>query len=164
MPRRIIDYPAVFGGWHSIISSGHMLSVSGLFAFFLMLTLSLRKKKMAIRTSFGVGRYNVRVNFYTYELIRLFYIKRKYYLFPRRKIDLNNKFDSFSIKKTKTNFTKSETKFLYHNIVGGFVWLLFYKFFLKLAQIDLIKFAKLKNIIDFCFLKPVINLINSTLF
>jgi cytochrome c oxidase subunit 1 len=35
MPRRILDYPTAFGGWHSIASAGHLISVAGLMAFFL---------------------------------------------------------------------------------------------------------------------------------
>jgi len=34
MPRRIMDYPSTFGGWHSLISSGHLLTVLS-FVFFL---------------------------------------------------------------------------------------------------------------------------------
>ena len=34
MPRRVLDYPSAFGGWHSIITAGHMLSVAGLISFF----------------------------------------------------------------------------------------------------------------------------------
>ena len=37
MPRRVLDYPASMGGWHSVISAGHMLSVAGLMAFFIMI-------------------------------------------------------------------------------------------------------------------------------
>jgi heme/copper-type cytochrome/quinol oxidase subunit 1 len=29
MPRRVLDYPASMGGWHSVISAGHLLSVAG---------------------------------------------------------------------------------------------------------------------------------------
>ena len=77
MPRRILDYPAAMGGWHSVISGGHMLSVAGLMAFFIMIFDSLRQSKAVIRNSFGVGRYNTRLNFYIYEIARLIYVQQK---------------------------------------------------------------------------------------
>jgi heme/copper-type cytochrome/quinol oxidase subunit 1 len=33
-PRRVLDYPYVFGGWHSISSAGHFLSVIAILSFF----------------------------------------------------------------------------------------------------------------------------------
>ncbi len=121
MPRRILDYPAVFGGWHSIISSGHMLSVSGIFSFFLMLTLSLRKKKLAIRTSFGIGRYNTRLNFYCYEITRLYYIRRKYRLFPRiqsKKTIPNNWVDTL---QPKSYIPENLFKVIYKLLISKFI-------------------------------------------
>ena len=34
MPRRIHDYPAVFMGWQSMASTGHMISLTGAVFFF----------------------------------------------------------------------------------------------------------------------------------
>jgi len=34
MPRRIHDYPAVFMGWHSMASTGHMIALVGAAFFF----------------------------------------------------------------------------------------------------------------------------------
>ena len=147
MPRRIIDYPAVFGGWHSIISSGHMLSVSGLFSFFLMLTLSLRKKKMAVRMSFGIGRYNVRINFYTYELVRLFYIKRKYYIFPRKKITKN--------VKIQPQPRMNDIAIIYKTILNNFIQLLFYKKLIRRLNLTINTFIKLKCYIDVFYIENV---------
>jgi heme/copper-type cytochrome/quinol oxidase subunit 1 len=77
MPRRVLDYPASMGGWHSVISSGHMLSVAGLMAFFIMIFDSLRQGRAAIRTTFGISRFNTRLNFYIYEAARLVYSQQK---------------------------------------------------------------------------------------
>jgi hypothetical protein len=60
-----------------VISGGHMLSVAGIFAFFIMIFDSLRQSKSAIRNTFGVGRYNTRLNFYIYEIARLIYVQQK---------------------------------------------------------------------------------------
>lgn len=81
MPRRVLDYPTSLGGWHSVISGGHMLSVAGLMAFFIMIFDSLRQAKAATRNTFGVGRYNNRVNFYAYEISRLIYVQQKSWTF-----------------------------------------------------------------------------------
>lgn len=76
-PRRVLDYPAAFGGWHSIASAGHLLSVTALLAFFMMIYDSVRQAKPTIRNNFGVGRYNTRLNFYFFEINRLSFIQRK---------------------------------------------------------------------------------------
>lgn len=70
MPRRVLDYPAAMGGWHSLISSAHIITVAGILAFVLMLFDSLRKQKSYIIKTFGVGRYNTRLNFYLYQAAR----------------------------------------------------------------------------------------------
>lgn len=70
MPRRVLDYPAAMGGWHSLSTSAHMLSIAGILCFIFMLFDSLRKKKPYIIKTFGIGRYNTRLNFYLYEIHR----------------------------------------------------------------------------------------------
>jgi heme/copper-type cytochrome/quinol oxidase subunit 1 len=70
MPRRVLDYPSAMGGWHSLISSAHVITISGILAFVIMLFESLRKKKSYVIKTFGVGRYNVRLNFYLYQISR----------------------------------------------------------------------------------------------
>ncbi len=101
MPRRVLDYPASFGGWHSVISAGHMLNVAGLMAFFIMIFDSLRQGRAVIRNSFGVARFNTRLNFYIYESIRNIFLQQKFlYLF--KKIHYN------SIKLNKQNYLNFE--------------------------------------------------------
>lgn len=77
MPRRILDYPASLGGWHAIVSAGHLLSIAGLMAFFIMIFDSLRQGRAATRNSFGISRFNTRLNFYLYEIARTRFIQRK---------------------------------------------------------------------------------------
>jgi heme/copper-type cytochrome/quinol oxidase subunit 1 len=76
-PRRVLDYPSSLGGWHSISSAGHLLSVAALLSFFFMMYDSIRQAKPAIRNNFGVGRFNTRLNFYLFEINRLSFIQRK---------------------------------------------------------------------------------------
>lgn len=77
MPRRVLDYPAALGGWHAVVSSGHMLSVAGMMAFFIMIFDSIRQGRAATRNSFGVARFNTRLNFYIYEGARTWFLQRK---------------------------------------------------------------------------------------
>jgi heme/copper-type cytochrome/quinol oxidase subunit 1 len=101
MPRRVLDYPASMGGWHSIISAGHLLSVAGLISFFIMIFDSLRQSKAVIRNTFGINRYNTRLNFYIYEAARLIYVKRK-------SLYLYKFIQPFSIKLNKFNYHNYE--------------------------------------------------------
>jgi heme/copper-type cytochrome/quinol oxidase subunit 1 len=77
MPRRVLDYPSSLGGWHSIASAGHLLSVAAILSFFIMMYDSIRQAKPAVRNNFGVGRFNTRLNFYLFEINRLSFIQRK---------------------------------------------------------------------------------------
>jgi heme/copper-type cytochrome/quinol oxidase subunit 1 len=77
MPRRVLDYPASLGGWHAIVSAGHLLSVAGLTAFFIMIFDSMRQGRPATRNNFGVSRFNTRLSFYAYEAARLSHIQKK---------------------------------------------------------------------------------------
>jgi heme/copper-type cytochrome/quinol oxidase subunit 1 len=76
-PRRILDYPSSLGGWHSISSAGHLITVAGVLAFFIMIYDSVRQAKPTIRNTFGVTRFNTRLNFYFFEISRLSFIQRK---------------------------------------------------------------------------------------
>jgi heme/copper-type cytochrome/quinol oxidase subunit 1 len=76
-PRRILDYPSSLGGWHSISSAGHLITVAGVLAFFIMIYDSVRQAKPTIRNNFGVTRFNTRLNFYFFEISRLSFIQRK---------------------------------------------------------------------------------------
>lgn len=77
MPRRVLDYPASLGGWHAISSAGHLLSVTAILFFFIMIYDSIRQGKPAIRNNFGAGRLNTRLNFYLFEINRLSFIQKK---------------------------------------------------------------------------------------
>lgn len=94
MPRRVLDYPSVLGGWHAVVSAGHMLSIAGMMAFFIMIFDSIRQARTATRNSFGVTRFNTRLNFYVYEGARTWFIQRKGWVLSRfnfsNSIHLNN--------------------------------------------------------------------------
>lgn len=71
MPRRIMDYPAYFGGWHSIVSGGHLLSVIGYLFFICMLIDSLYEGVTVKNRFYGVSRLNTRFSFYVYTRAKL---------------------------------------------------------------------------------------------
>jgi heme/copper-type cytochrome/quinol oxidase subunit 1 len=102
MPRRVLDYPASLGGWHAIVSAGHLLSVAGLMAFFIMIFDSLRQARAVTRNTFGITRFNTRLNFYLYEVARNKFIQRKGWYISRannlNKVHLNKfEFSNFEV-------------------------------------------------------------------
>ena len=64
MPRRIMDYPSAFGGWHSIISSGHILTLIGFIFFLLMLFFSLYEGRSNMSKLRGISRLNKKILLY----------------------------------------------------------------------------------------------------
>lgn len=70
MPRRVMDYPAFFGAWHSIISSGHIISVIG-YIFFLILIVDahINYEVKKTRDNFS-ARLNTRANSYNIERLK----------------------------------------------------------------------------------------------
>ena len=101
MPRRVLDYPAALGGWHAIVSAGHMLSVAGMMAFFIMIFDSMRQGRAATRNSFGVARFNTRLNFYIYEGARTWFLQRKGWYISR--FNRHN-----SVRLNKLNYVNHE--------------------------------------------------------
>lgn len=71
MPRRIMDYPAFFNGWHSIVSGGHLLSVLGYFFFVCMLIDSFYTGRSPVSRTYGVSRVGTRFAFYEYSRSKL---------------------------------------------------------------------------------------------
>jgi cytochrome c oxidase subunit 1 len=71
MPRRVLDYPGVFGGWHSLASSGHLLTALSLVFFLCMLLDSFIEGRAPASRTCGVGRLNTRLAFMAYETRKL---------------------------------------------------------------------------------------------
>lgn len=71
MPRRIMDYPSTFGGWHSLASSGHLLTVLSFIFFLAMLIDSMLENRVPLSHTRGVSRLNTRLAFFTYEIRKL---------------------------------------------------------------------------------------------
>ena len=77
MPRRIMDYPSAFGGWHSMASSGHLLITLSLVFFLCMLVDSFYENRAPSQRMRGVSRLNTRLGFYAYECRKLSYYRTR---------------------------------------------------------------------------------------
>ncbi len=113
MPRRVLDYPASMGGWHSVTSAGHLLSVAGMIAFFVMLFDSLRQGRAATRNSFGIARFNTRLNFYLFTGARMWFVQRKGWYLSRFNTPSHVKLNSLNY----TNYEPLELTLLSYNFV-----------------------------------------------
>jgi heme/copper-type cytochrome/quinol oxidase subunit 1 len=102
MPRRVLDYPAALGGWHAITSAGHLLSVAGMLAFFIMIFDSHRQFRAATLSTLGVSRFSVRLSFYIYEISR---VRR---LMARWGLNISSFNFSNSVQLNQLNFSNKE--------------------------------------------------------
>ena len=107
MPRRVMDYPSAFAGWHSIISSGHLLIVISFIFFFCMIFDSLYEGRAPVSKTKGVSRLNTRLAFYVYEIRKIKYNRSKALLLPKL---VKKRRDELSVYKLGyeaelTNFT-----------------------------------------------------------
>jgi heme/copper-type cytochrome/quinol oxidase subunit 1 len=118
MPRRVLDYPSSLGGWHAMASAGHLLTVTALLLFILMLYDSIRQNKPAIRNNFGVGRFSTRLNFYFFEISRLSFTQRKSFFLAR-----------YDLASLHTSSSGSPKKIEYLTLASLDSTLLSYKFF-----------------------------------
>lgn len=100
MPRRIMDYPSVFSGWHSIISSGHILTFISLIFFLVMIFDSIYENRSPVSKNKGISRLNNRFSLYTYEVRKLKFNKSK-------SLILNNSY-LFNNKLHYNNLSKLE--------------------------------------------------------
>ncbi len=94
MPRRIHDYPVVFMGWHSMSTSGHFITLIGIFFFGLMLLDSHIERRIATPLSLGIPRWNKRVSYYIFKIRYLQYTNKKLMRIPNYSINslITNKY------------------------------------------------------------------------
>lgn len=77
LPRRVHDYPLVFIGWNSMISSGHFITMLGVFFFFIMLVDSHIEKKLPNTSNLGIPRWHKRILYYLYKISYLRSLKNE---------------------------------------------------------------------------------------
>jgi cytochrome c oxidase subunit 1 len=71
LPRRYHDYPISFSSWNGLASTGHILTLISIFFFLLLLLDSNLDKKSHTLSSYGIPRFNKRVNYYIYKITYL---------------------------------------------------------------------------------------------
>jgi heme/copper-type cytochrome/quinol oxidase subunit 1 len=98
LPRRVHDYPAIFAGWQSMATTGHFITLIGVFFFFLMLVDSHIEKKVATPLSLGIPRWHKRVQYYLFKIRYLQYLNKKLSVLPNveiRKILASHYFNEY---------------------------------------------------------------------
>ena len=86
MPRRIHDYPAVFMGWHSMASTGHMIALVGAIFFFFMILDSHIEKRVVVYSTLGLPRWHKRVQYYLFKIRYLQLVNKQLNVLPNYKV------------------------------------------------------------------------------
>lgn len=76
LPRRLHDYPAVYMGWQSMASTGHFLTMVGVFSFYIVLLESHVEKKLTVYFHTIISRFNKRVLYYLYKIVYYQYMRK----------------------------------------------------------------------------------------
>lgn len=86
MPRRIHDYPAVFMGWQSMASTGHMITLVGVIFFFLMLLDSHIERRIVVYSTLGLPRWHKRVQYYLFKIRYIQFVNKRITKLPNFKV------------------------------------------------------------------------------
>jgi heme/copper-type cytochrome/quinol oxidase subunit 1 len=86
MPRRIHDYPAVFMGWQSMASTGHMITLVGIVFFFLMLFDSHIERRVMVYSTLGLPRWHKRIQYYLFKIRYVQLVNKRLTKLPNYKI------------------------------------------------------------------------------
>jgi heme/copper-type cytochrome/quinol oxidase subunit 1/NADH:ubiquinone oxidoreductase subunit H len=109
LPRRYHDYPISYASWHGAASVGHVLTLISIFFFLLLLLDSHIEQKIPTSTTYGIPRFNKRINYYLFKIIYINKIN----------LTLNN---FLNLKNHNLFFKKSlfyeHYKFLIHMLYG----------------------------------------------
>ena len=86
MPRRIHDYPAVFMGWHSMASTGHMIALVGAIFFFFMILDSHIERRVVVYSTLGLPRWHKRIQYYLFKIRYLQLVNKQLNVLPNYKV------------------------------------------------------------------------------
>ena len=86
MPRRIHDYPAVFMGWQSMASTGHMITLVGIIFFFLMLLDSHIERRVVVYSTLGLPRWHKRIQYYLFKIRYIQSVNKRLTRLPNSKV------------------------------------------------------------------------------
>ena len=86
LPRRLHDFPAIFMGWQSMATVGHLVTMAGVLGFYFMLLDSHFEKKLKVYLNTIVPRFNKRILYYIAKFIIIEYNKKLYSFVPSYKV------------------------------------------------------------------------------
>ena len=88
LPRRLHDFPAIYMGWQSMATVGHLVTMLGVISFYTMLFESHLEKKTTVFIYHIVARFNKRVLYYLYKYIYIYLTTKAIALVPSARIQL----------------------------------------------------------------------------
>lgn len=99
LPRRLHDYPAMYMGWQSMATVGHLVTMLGVIAFYAMLFESHLEKKTTVFLYHIIARFNKRVTYYLYKYLHIYLFNKTISLIPNKNTQsyLNNEKALFSV-------------------------------------------------------------------
>lgn len=108
LPRRLHDFPAIYTGWQSMATAGHMVTMTGVLFFYIMFYDSHKEKKTSIHLNFMIPRINKRVLYILHKIVYLNLESTKSNNLPKKKTR------KFLINNTNHNL---EFEIFYKNII-----------------------------------------------
>lgn len=88
LPRRLHDFPAIFTGWQSMATAGHLITMTGVLFFYIMLYDSHKEKKVTTPLNFMIPRINKRILYYLHKIVFLLNNKKLFKNLPSKKTRL----------------------------------------------------------------------------
>ncbi len=82
LPRRLHDFPAIYMGWQSMATAGHLVTMLGALSFYFMILDSKMEKKITGYLHTLVARFNKRCVYYLGKLINFKLLQKEYGFVP----------------------------------------------------------------------------------
>ena len=104
LPRRVHDFPLIFLGWQSLATTGHGITLMGVFFFFFMILDSHLEKVMSLNSTHGVPRFHKRAQYYIFKIAYAGEVIKLLSGAPSMSIRLfiaNNVYNEFEVFKLK---------------------------------------------------------------
>lgn len=89
LPRRLHDFPAIFTGWQSMATAGHLVTMTGVLFFYITIYDSHREKKLGTPLNFMIPRINKRVLYYLHKITFLLNEKKKHSNLPTKEVRIH---------------------------------------------------------------------------
>ena len=86
LPRRLHDFPAIYMGWQSMATVGHLVTMIGVLAFYIMILDSHIEHKVTSYMISLVPRLNKRVSYYLNKLLNFYKFSNDFKVVPNYKV------------------------------------------------------------------------------